>query len=72
MYCVYKHLNENFEVIYVGKSKDMKTRQISHKENASWKKEIFKIEYAEVTDSMLMDIYEKYYISCFDSCFCFV
>lgn len=50
------------EVIYVGLSTDMKSRQLTHKSMSHWSNEIFKIEYAEVTDNMLMEIYEKYYI----------
>ena len=61
-YYIYKHLNKESEVIYVGLTTDIKSRQSSHKSNSHWNKEIHKIEYAEVTDNMLMEIYEKYYI----------
>ena len=61
-YYIYKHLNSDLEVIYVGQTIDMENRQKQHKLNSAWKNEIFKIEYAEVTDSLLMDIYERLYI----------
>ena len=61
-YYIYKHYNKDLEVIYVGLTTDIDGRQSSHKTSSHWKSEIHKIEYAEVTDSMLMEIYEKYYI----------
>jgi len=61
-YYIYKHLNKKSEVIYIGLTIDINSRQSSHKSNSHWNKEIYKIEYAEVTDNMLMEIYEKYYI----------
>ena len=62
-YYIYKHLNKENEVIYVGQTKDMDDRQGSHKNSSDWAKEIKRIEFTEVSDSMIMDIYEKYYIS---------
>lgn len=62
-YYIYKHLNSDMEVIYVGQSKNIKNRTNEHKSTSSWNKEIYKIVYAEVSDKMLMNLYEKYYIS---------
>lgn len=62
-YYIYKHLDSNGNVIYCGQTKNIKKRQSEHLLNAKWKDEITKIEYAEVSDRMLMDLYEKYYIS---------
>lgn len=65
MYCIYKHLNKNGEVIYVGKTNNMKNRQKSHDKEKFWFCEVCKIEYAEVLNKTLMDIYELYYINKF-------
>ena len=62
-YYIYKHLDNDNNIIYIGQTVDMKSRQYTHKFSSEWKKEISKIEYAEVTDNLLMDIYERYYIS---------
>ena len=59
---IYKHIL-NDEVVYVGKTINMKSRQKQHSKNKAWFSEKIQIEYAEVSDSMLMEIYEKYYIS---------
>ena len=61
-YYVYKHYNKDLEIIYVGLTTNINSRQADHKSSSVWKNEIYKIEYAEVSDSMLMNIYEKYYI----------
>lgn len=62
-YYIYKHLNLDNEVIYVGLTINIHSRQSEHKSSSSWSDEIHKIEYAEVGDNLLMEIYEKYYIS---------
>ena len=62
-YYIYKHLDSNENVIYCGQTKNIEKRQSEHLLNSKWKEEILKIEYAEVSDRMLMDLYEKYYIS---------
>jgi hypothetical protein len=62
-YYIYKHINDKDEVIYIGQTINLKERQDNHSSNSIWKDDIHKVEYAEVTDSLLMDIYEKYYIS---------
>jgi len=60
---IYKHLDKNMDVIYVGQTIDMNSRQTSHKNNSEWSKEIVKVEFAEVYDKTMMDIMERYYIS---------
>lgn len=58
-YYIYKHLDSEGKVVYVGQTKDMKKRQGTHKH----KKYIDKIIYVEVSTREIMDLYEKYYIS---------
>lgn len=58
-YYIYKHLDVEGQVVYVGQTKDMKKRQGTHKH----KKYIDKIIYVEVSTREIMDLYEKYYIS---------
>ena len=62
-YYIYKHINDKDEVIYIGQTTDIHTRQSTHKNISNWKDEIFKIEYCEVYDKYIMDIMERYYIS---------
>ena len=62
-YYIYKHLDKYKNIIYVGQTINMTDRQKSHLSNSEWKEEIKYIEYAIVSDKMLMDLYEKYYIS---------
>jgi excinuclease UvrABC nuclease subunit len=62
-YYIYKHTNKENQVVYVGQKINMESRQCAHKNSSEWKDSINKIEFSEVTDSLLMDIYEKYYIS---------
>lgn len=61
--CVYRFLNKNNEVIYIGKAKDLDRRLYSHnhlpKECYS---ERVDIEYVEFNSESEMDIAERYYI----------
>ena len=59
---IYKHILNN-EVVYIGKTINMKNRQKQHSKDKFWFSDDLVIEYTEVTDSMIMDIYEKYYIN---------
>lgn len=61
-YYIYKHLDKENNVIYVGQTKNLKNRIVSHKTSSSWFSLVKTIEYAEVTDRILMNIYEKLYI----------
>ena len=59
---IYRIYNINNELIYVGKTKNIKIRMNQHKEKAFWWDEVHQIEYAEV-EKKLVDNYEKYYIN---------
>lgn len=61
-YYVYKHVAYNGDIIYVGQTKNLGSRTSVHKSNSNWFNLVEKIEYAEVTDRILMNIYEKLYI----------
>ena len=58
-YYIYKHLDKNGDVIYIGQTKDMKNRQGTHKHREF----IDRIMYIEVKTREIMDLYEKFYIS---------
>lgn len=62
-YYVYKHLDENNKVIYVGLTTDMKNRQASHKSTALWRDKIKSVEYCKVENSAIMNIFEIYLIN---------
>ena len=59
---IYKHILNN-EVVYVGKTINMESRQKSHNKDKDWFIEGLEIEYAEVDNKTIMDIYELYYIN---------
>jgi len=61
---VYKFLNKEKEIIYIGKSKNLNARLMSHFEygKEKWKEEVEFIEYCEFKDGATMDIYEIYLI----------
>lgn len=61
---IYKFLNNNNEVLYVGKSKDIISRIANHKTllNSQYD-EVETIEFASVKNKIEMDIYELYYIN---------
>ena len=63
MYTVYKHLNENEEIIYVGKSKSLLYRQRQHKDKSDWFDEIDSIEYCTLNSKTEMDLIEIYLIN---------
>ena len=60
---VYKHLNLEGEVIYVGRTINMDDRQWTHSWKAKHKNEIESIEYATLNTKTAMMMYEFYYIS---------
>lgn len=64
---VYMFLNNEEEVIYVGKSKNLNNRLIQHFEYSKdiWKKEVEFIEIYEFEDGATMGIYEIYLIDKF-------
>lgn len=61
-YYIYKHLDKNNDILYIGQTINIDRRQKEHTLQSSWATQINRVEYAEVTDGLLMDIYEKYYI----------
>lgn len=63
MYNVYRHLNKNGEIIYIGKSKNLLSRQRSHRDNSSWFDDIDKIEYINLSSKIEMDVAELYLIN---------
>lgn len=69
-YYIYKLLNINDEVIYVGQTTNMNKRMYDHKINnyKNWDlySNIYKIRYAEVESDYHMNIYEIHYICKYD------
>ena len=63
MYTVYKHLNNEEQVIYIGKSKSLLHRQRQHSKNSEWFDEIDSIEYCVLDSKIEMDIVELYLIN---------
>lgn len=61
-YYVYKHLDKNNNIIYVGQTKNIDKRQIQHKNYSKWFSEVYAIVYTELNDKLITDIYEKLYI----------
>lgn len=66
-YYIYQFVNDRNETIYVGKTKNIKNRMISHFTSGHLPKECYnaisKILYAEFSSGIDMDIYEIYYIN---------
>ena len=63
MYTVYKHLDNEENIIYIGKSKSLLHRQRQHSKNAEWFDEIDSIEYCVLDSKIEMDIVELYLIN---------
>lgn len=61
---VYRFLNKNNEIIYIGKTVELKIRLRTHfyYNCEDWKKEVCYIEYSKLKDGATMSIYEIYYI----------
>lgn len=62
MYKIYKLYN-NYDLLYVGKTKNPIGRLRRHLSEKEWRNEITHIEIAECRNQIDMDIYEKYYIN---------
>ena len=60
---IYKFINKLNEVIYVGKSKNFKSRLNQHYKSKKWIDEVFEIEIGECSTLSDMNIYEVYYIA---------
>ena len=63
MYTIYKHLDNDENIIYIGKSKSLLYRQRQHRESSEWFSEIDSIEYCIFDSKIEMDIAELYYIN---------
>ena len=63
MYNVYIHLNKDGEIIYIWKSKNLLSRQRSHRDNSNWFNDIDKIEYINFNSKIEMDVAELYLIN---------
>ena len=59
---VYRYLNLNGEIIYVGKTGNLKKRFNQHKSEDMYK-ECYKVEYIELGNPADIEIYETYYIN---------
>lgn len=59
---VYKLLDKNENVLYVGKTNDLKRRLTEHIANQEWKNEIDSLYYAVCRDDFEQRTYENYYI----------
>ncbi len=62
-YYIYKFVDENDNVLYVGKSRNIKSRIQSHIREKQWIKKNCKVFIAETHNHADMDIYELYYIN---------
>lgn len=65
MYNIYRHINKSGEIIYIGKSKNLLSRQRNHRDNSSWFSEVENIEYITLDSKIEMDIAELYLINKF-------
>ena len=63
MYTVYKHLDEDENILYIGKSKSLLYRQRQHKKNAEWFDKVDSIEYCTLSSKSEMDLVEIYLIN---------
>ena len=59
---VYKLLDKKGNVLYVGKTNDLKRRLTEHISNQEWRNEIDSLYYAVCRDDFEQRTYENYYI----------
>lgn len=64
-YCVYMCLSKESEVLYFGKTNNIKRRLVEHRKNSKWINEVTDILYSELNTVTDMGIYELYYIDKF-------
>lgn len=62
-YYLYKFYNKDNELLYLGKTKNIKERFNTHRATQTWWDEVTKIEYAKLSSGLEMSIYELYLIN---------
>jgi excinuclease UvrABC nuclease subunit len=62
MYYIYRFYNKNHDIIYVGKTIDLKQRFMQHKQKYWWYEVVY-IDVAVLDTKLWWDIYEQYYIN---------
>ena len=67
MYTVYRHLDGDNNVLYVGKSINILKRCMSHKCTSRWFHKVKNIEYIELEDEELMSECDVYFIKKFNT-----
>lgn len=60
---IYKFIDSDNKVIYIGKTKDLKRRLRQHKREKEWFNEVNKIYFAECLNETDLNIYEVYFIN---------
>lgn len=61
-YFIYKFVDIQGSLLYVGKTTNLRRRVLQHLNDKSWADEIFSLYYAECESATQMDIYELYTI----------
>jgi len=63
LYYIYRFLNQEKEVIYVGKTNKLRVRFSQHEKDKIWWNEVKYIEYTTIGGKLWCSIYEVYYIN---------
>ncbi len=69
MYTVYRHLDGDNNILYVGKSVNLLSRCMTHKHSSRWFHKVKNIEYIELESEELMSEFEVYFIKKFKNIF---
>ena len=64
-FCVYRFLDINNNILYVGQSANLERRIKHHKSRKVWFNEVEYIEYIPYNSKYKMELYERYFISKF-------
>lgn len=59
---LYKLIGNKDEILYIGKTNNLKNRFYGHKQDKYWWDEVKRIEFAQI-NNFLVDIYERFYIN---------
>lgn len=62
-YVVYRHLDLNKNILYIGKTKSLNTRTNQHMRDSNWRFDIIYVEYIKFKTKIEMDIAELYLIN---------